>query len=125
MLRWGAAFDARDRDGRTPLHWAAYKGFHDCVRLLLVLGCSPHDVDVEGCNALHWAALRGNSEAATITLQARPAPPHATHACGGGRALNEHPAVAVCCTTAPLTHRAATQLAASCVEAPLACRAAA
>jgi hypothetical protein len=69
VLRWDASFDTQDKDGRTPLHWAAYKGFHDCVRLLLVLGCSPHDVDIEGCNVLHWAALRGNSEAASITLQ--------------------------------------------------------
>ena len=70
-LRWQASFNTQDKDGRTPLHWAAYKGFHDCVRLLLVLGCSPHDADVEGCNVLHWAALRGNSEAATIILQVR------------------------------------------------------
>jgi palmitoyltransferase ZDHHC13/17 len=70
-LRWQASFNTQDKDGRTPLHWAAYKGFHDCVRLLLVLGCSPHDTDVEGCNVLHWAALRGNSEAATVVLQAR------------------------------------------------------
>ena len=63
------SFSVHVQDGRTPLHWAAYKGFHDCVRLLLVLGCSPHDADVEGCNVLHWAALRGNSEAATLIVQ--------------------------------------------------------
>ena len=27
VMRWNAAdFDKRDNDGRTPLHWAAYKG---------------------------------------------------------------------------------------------------
>lgn len=29
--------DLPDTDGRTPLHWAAYKGYSDTIRLLLVL----------------------------------------------------------------------------------------
>lgn len=36
-LRWAADVDETDVDGRTPLHWAAYKGFANTVRLLLVL----------------------------------------------------------------------------------------
>jgi palmitoyltransferase len=26
-LKWNADTDSLDNDGRTPLHWAAYKGF--------------------------------------------------------------------------------------------------
>ena len=33
--RWDAHLDALDLDGRSPLHWAAYKGFPDAVKLLL------------------------------------------------------------------------------------------
>lgn len=36
-LRWDADIDEPDIDGRTPLHWAAYKGFADTLRLLLVM----------------------------------------------------------------------------------------
>lgn len=36
-LQWGADIDSCDVDGRTPLHWAAYKGFAETVRLLLVM----------------------------------------------------------------------------------------
>jgi hypothetical protein len=37
VLKWGIDADAPDHDGRTPLHWAAYKGYADTLRLLLVL----------------------------------------------------------------------------------------
>lgn len=35
-LKWGIDVDVPDNDGRTSLHWAAYKGYADCLRLLLV-----------------------------------------------------------------------------------------
>ncbi|XP_076903751.1 putative protein S-acyltransferase 23 [Bidens hawaiensis] len=38
VAKYHADFDASDNDGRTPLHWAAYKGFVDTIRLLLFLG---------------------------------------------------------------------------------------
>lgn len=49
-----ADFDARDSDGRTPLHWSAYKGHADCARLLLALGSSPRAPDNERATPLHW-----------------------------------------------------------------------
>jgi palmitoyltransferase len=67
--KWGAGTDGPDADGRTPLHWAAYKGFSDAVRLLLVTGSRPALPDREGCTPLHWAAIRGNSEPCTLLLQ--------------------------------------------------------
>jgi palmitoyltransferase len=54
-LKWNVDVDSPDQDGRTPLHWAAYKGYADTIRLLLVLECSYTLADKEGCTPLHWA----------------------------------------------------------------------
>ena len=67
--RWNADLDAVDFDGRSPLHWAAYKGFPDAVKLLLFCDCDVLRQDKEGCTALHWAAIRGKSEAAHVLGQ--------------------------------------------------------
>ncbi|KAL1531301.1 protein S-acyltransferase [Salvia divinorum] len=50
--------DVPDNDGRSPLHWAAYKGFADCIRLLLFLNAHRVRQDKKGCTPLHWAAIR-------------------------------------------------------------------
>lgn len=60
---------AADHDGRTALHWAAYKGFADSCRLLLVLDARYALADKEGCTPLHWAAIKGNGEACTVLVQ--------------------------------------------------------
>ncbi|XP_058115701.1 protein S-acyltransferase 24-like [Magnolia sinica] len=70
VTRWNADPDVPDNDGRTPLHWAAYKGFADCIRLLLFLDAYRGRQDKEGCTPLHWAAIRGNLEACTVLVQA-------------------------------------------------------
>ncbi|GKU99865.1 hypothetical protein SLEP1_g12649 [Rubroshorea leprosula] len=70
VSRWNADPDAPDNDGRSPLHWAAYKGFSDCIRLLLFLDAYRGRQDKEGCTPLHWAAIRGNLEACTVLVQA-------------------------------------------------------
>lgn len=58
-----------DHDGRTALHWAAYKGYADSCRLLLVLDARYALADKEGCTPLHWAAIKGNGEACTVLVQ--------------------------------------------------------
>ncbi|XP_024374636.1 protein S-acyltransferase 24 [Physcomitrium patens] len=68
--KWGAEVDPPDHDGRSPLHWASYKGFADCVRLLLFMDGYLDRADKEGCTPLHWAAIRGNLEACTVLVQA-------------------------------------------------------
>ncbi|KAG1654138.1 hypothetical protein FOA52_012184 [Chlamydomonas sp. UWO 241] len=68
-LKWNVDIDAQDGDGRTPLHWAAYKGFPDTIRLLLTLDARYTLADKEGCTALHWGAIKGNGEACTVLLQ--------------------------------------------------------
>ena len=68
-VKWGVDCDTSDHDGRTPLHWAAYKGYADCCRLLLVLDARYSVADKEGCTPLHWAAIKGNGEACTVLVQ--------------------------------------------------------
>ncbi|KAI4377733.1 hypothetical protein MLD38_015313 [Melastoma candidum] len=70
VSKWNADPDIPDNDGRSPLHWAAYKGFADCIRLLLFLDAYRGRQDKEGCTPLHWAAIRGNLDACTVLVQA-------------------------------------------------------
>ncbi|XP_002969220.2 protein S-acyltransferase 24 [Selaginella moellendorffii] len=70
ISKWGAEVDATDKDGRSPLHWASYKGFPDSIRLLLFMDAFVRRQDKEGCTPLHWAAIRGNLEACTVLVQA-------------------------------------------------------
>ncbi|KAJ1278231.1 hypothetical protein BS78_04G063400 [Paspalum vaginatum] len=70
VAKWNADHDVPDNDGRSPLHWAAYKGFADTIRLLLFLGAYRVRRDKEGCTPLHWAAIRGNLESCTVLIQA-------------------------------------------------------
>lgn len=68
IAKYNADFDAPDNDGRSPLHWAAYKGFTDTVRLLLFRDASQGRQDKEGCTPLHWAALTGHLEACSVLV---------------------------------------------------------
>ncbi|MEW5315647.1 MAG: hypothetical protein WDW38_007060 [Sanguina aurantia] len=68
-LKWAVDVDTQDSDGRTPLHWAAYKGYADTIRLLVVLDARYSLPDREGCTPLHWAAIKGHGEACTVLLQ--------------------------------------------------------
>uniref|UniRef100_A0A7C8ZUA7 S-acyltransferase n=1 Tax=Opuntia streptacantha TaxID=393608 RepID=A0A7C8ZUA7_OPUST len=68
IAKYNADFDAPDNDGRSPLHWAAYKGFADTVRLLLFRDASQGRQDKEGCTPLHWAALTGHLEACSVLV---------------------------------------------------------
>uniref|UniRef100_A0A2P2K0H1 protein S-acyltransferase n=1 Tax=Rhizophora mucronata TaxID=61149 RepID=A0A2P2K0H1_RHIMU len=70
VSKYHADFDAPDNDGRSPLHWAAYKCYADTIRLLLFRDACQGRQDKEGCTPLHWAALRGNVEVCTVLVQA-------------------------------------------------------
>jgi len=66
----GVPVNSVDADRRTPLHWAAYKGFESSARLLLFLGGDGRLQDVEGCSALHWASIRGYPAVCHLLVQA-------------------------------------------------------
>ncbi|KAG8368569.1 hypothetical protein BUALT_Bualt15G0059100 [Buddleja alternifolia] len=70
IAKYHADFDVPDNDGRSPLHWAAYKGFADTIRLLLFRDAFQGRQDKEGCTPLHWAALRGHVEACSVLAHA-------------------------------------------------------
>lgn len=42
LVRCGATVDVDNESNKTPLWYAAYNGYENCVRLLLMLGANPH-----------------------------------------------------------------------------------
>lgn len=69
FMKYNMDVDSPDVDGRTPLHWAAYKGHKDTVKLLIMTGADVMRVDTEGCSPLHWASIKGHTEACMALLQ--------------------------------------------------------
>ncbi|XP_052192027.1 probable protein S-acyltransferase 23 isoform X2 [Diospyros lotus] len=68
IAKYQADFDVPDNDGRSPLHWAAYRGFADTIRLLLFRDACQGRQDKKGCTPLHFAALTGNVEACNVLV---------------------------------------------------------
>lgn len=48
-----------DKEGDTAIHWAAFKGRSDIVRLLIYSGADPHAADGFGQTPLHLGAISG------------------------------------------------------------------
>ncbi|KTG33127.1 hypothetical protein cypCar_00040349 [Cyprinus carpio] len=57
------------RNGRTPLHLAAYKGHIAVVRILLAAGCDLDIQDDGDQTALHRAAVVGNADVISALIQ--------------------------------------------------------
>ena len=49
-------------NGRTPLHFAAYRGHKDVVQILLDKGADPSRTDNSGCTPLSLAHHLGKNE---------------------------------------------------------------
>lgn len=60
LLGMGALNHLTDINGDTALHWAAYKGHADLMRLLMYSGVDLQKPDNFGSTPLHLACLSGN-----------------------------------------------------------------
>ena len=69
-LAAGADPGARDDDGNTPLHWAAYGGHAEAVGALVKAGSDPAARDKYGNTPLHEAAYGGHAEAVGALVKA-------------------------------------------------------
>jgi hypothetical protein len=70
LLNQGAALDARDEQGRTPLMLAVMQGKLDVVRLLLNRGADPNIADSTGRTPLQQAKQQNLREVAALLKQA-------------------------------------------------------
>jgi len=74
LVKLGSVIDHPDKNpwpnngGRTPLHWACYKGHADIVAKLCELGADKEAVDLMKRTPLHWAARRGNADCVQVLL---------------------------------------------------------
>ena len=69
-LQMGAAPDARDKDGKSPLHFATDNGSAEAVTALLDAGADLDVWDRSGFTPLHRAAAQGSAEVVTALLDA-------------------------------------------------------
>ena len=68
-LRAGADPEARDKDGSTPLHWAASEGHAGAIAALLEAGADPDAQVLGGWTPLHVAAGEDRAGAITALLE--------------------------------------------------------
>ncbi|KAK3940661.1 hypothetical protein QBC46DRAFT_353953 [Diplogelasinospora grovesii] len=61
--------NSRDKDGRTPLSWAAEKGNEAIVKLLLQNGVDFNAKDTDGRTPLMWATLKGHEAIVKLLLE--------------------------------------------------------
>ena len=60
--------NARDSDGRTPLHWAALYGQTKVMAFLLADKADVNSLDKDGFTPLHWATTFNRGEAVKLLL---------------------------------------------------------
>ncbi|RFU75031.1 ankyrin repeat [Trichoderma arundinaceum] len=68
LQRPGANANIINENDENPLYWAAYKGHHKAVKLLLQYGADPNRYSGTGLTPLHEAARRNHPEAAQALL---------------------------------------------------------
>jgi len=69
LLDSGAALDARNASGQTPLLYAAYGGFRQVVELLISRGAVVQYQDANGRSPLHFAAREGRPGVVEVLLK--------------------------------------------------------
>lgn len=70
LIYFGADITARDKDGRTPLHYAAQTGHNDTCEMLLSRGADATVVDEKGVTPLHLAARSGEMTKVRFLIKA-------------------------------------------------------
>lgn len=74
LIRSNANVNLCDVNGRTALHRASCRGFHDCVTLLLDAKASPLQKDCLGKTPLHLASSMGHVLVVKQLMQFWPGP---------------------------------------------------
>ncbi|XP_053737467.1 ankyrin repeat and EF-hand domain-containing protein 1a [Synchiropus splendidus] len=69
ILKKGGNPNARDRKGRTPLHYAAMEGFFEVIQVLSAFSADFGVVDMEFCTPLHYAAATGDADCCRFLAQ--------------------------------------------------------
>lgn len=69
LLGSGAMGHLTDINGDTALHWAAYKGHAELIRLLIYSGVDLQKPDYFGSTPLHLACLSGNISCVKILCE--------------------------------------------------------
>lgn len=59
LLHQDIPVDVPDAQNHTSLMWAAYKGYGNCVDILLRWGANVYARDQQGFTALHWSLVKG------------------------------------------------------------------
>ena len=69
LLAAGAAVDAADGAGQTPLHYVAASGHSEAATALLSAGAAVDAADTDGLTPLHWAAYYRQSGVLRLLLR--------------------------------------------------------
>lgn len=69
MVNLGAVVDAKDRDGRTPLHLSAARGDVHMVETLLKLGADPNSRNKHDDTPMYVAAFWGHAQVIKLLVR--------------------------------------------------------
>ena len=69
LLHLGVDVDARDRQGRTAVHFAVMFSHHEVFELLLCYGSDPTATDIAGNTPLSLAAMNGLNQAIMLLIE--------------------------------------------------------
>jgi ankyrin repeat protein len=94
----------QNKYGRTPLHWAAYGGRFDVVKLLLEHGADPNTQDEDGRTPLHKAAYKGHVDVVKLFLELG-VDPNTQDKDGGRRCTRRRLGPCRCCEASSGTRR--------------------